>query len=74
MVNENSTPPPQENNSTFNKQEVTSKLKQAEKSIQMALVEVSLDEARLPLICSCITCAYTYLLEASVSTGRKRQW
>jgi len=75
MVEDNSIPP-QKNNSTFNKQAVQAKLRQAEKSIQMALEEVSFEEveARLPLIHSCINCAYTYLIEASEKTGRKRPW
>jgi hypothetical protein len=66
----------QQGNTKVDKQAVETKLRQAEKSIQMALEEVSLDEveARLPLIHSCINCAHSYLIEASDSTGRRRQW
>jgi hypothetical protein len=67
MVEENSTPP------FINKQAVKTKLKQAEKSIQLAIEEVSLkdDEVRLPMIHSCISCAHSYLIEASANTGKK---
>lgn len=66
MVEENST-------SLFNKQAVETKLKQAEKSIQLAIEEVSLkeEEVRLPMIHSCISCAHSYLIEASANTGKK---
>lgn len=70
MVDDNSNPS-EEKHPNFNRIAVETKLRQAVATIEMALEDCR--EERLQLIHTCISCAHSYLIEASDKTGRKRR-